>query len=480
MQAERYIAAADIGSAKTALCVAKVEGDDVQVIFYREEPSDGVRYSGIFNPVKASGPLKRLIDAAQEELNIKILQLVIGLPRYNVSQESAPAEIHRTEPDTAISKEEIDYLTSMAIDDYPIGEDSKYQIYGAVVQSFSADNDLVGADEDEIVGMPATTVAANFKIFFGDKRSASNIDLMLNTIGVAPAYKSFTPTAISRAILTEAEKENGVALVEVGAGVTSVTIYKNGRLRHYSSIPFGGKSITGDIKYECGFTEGLAENIKLAYGVCLPDKLQSLSEKVIQINDDENGTYERLPVKYLSEIVTYRMKEIFDAILYLIQESGYADGLRNGVVLSGGGANLVNTARLLKEMSGYNVRIGFPRNQVFSSGGCAGVTETSAAACVGMVLEAKRRGNINCIESAVLPGNESPDKEEPTVTETELFNEGEVEVVPQSPKKPEGREGNKKPPIKWPNPFKKAKSKIEDMGQAAFDSLFGDSYDSMK
>ena len=69
MQAERYIAAADLGSSKIALSVAKIEGDDIQVIYYKETPSDGIRNSYVFNPKRAAGPLKAAISEAEEELN---------------------------------------------------------------------------------------------------------------------------------------------------------------------------------------------------------------------------------------------------------------------------------------------------------------------------------------------------------------------------------------------------------------------------
>ena len=82
MQAERYIAAADLGSSKIALSVAKIEGDDIQVIYYKETPSDGIRYSCVLNPKRAAVPLRAAIQEADEELNIKILQVVVGSVRH--------------------------------------------------------------------------------------------------------------------------------------------------------------------------------------------------------------------------------------------------------------------------------------------------------------------------------------------------------------------------------------------------------------
>ena len=97
--------------------------------------------------------------------------------------------------------------------------------------------------------------------------------------------------------------ENGVALVDFGAGCTSVSIYHGSIMRHYASIPFGGKNISDDIKSEAQISSRLAENIKLAFGACMPDKLQSLSEKIIQIRSNSAEGDKSIPVKYLSEII---------------------------------------------------------------------------------------------------------------------------------------------------------------------------------
>lgn len=487
MQSERYIAAADLGTSKIALSVAKITGEDVQIIYYRETPSDGVRYSCVYNPKRAAEPLRKAIQMAQDELNIKILQLVIGLPRYNVRQEVASARMERSNPDSCISREEVNTLKKMAIDDYPVADESKETIYGAVAQSFSADDELVCASESDVVGTVSDSLEGNFKIFLGSLKPLRNIDIMLNDVGVAPAYKFFLPNSVAQSVLNEEEKDNGVALVEIGAGVSSVTIYRGKILRHYSSIPFGGKNITADIRYECGFNEKLAENIKLAFGACVPDKLQSLSEKIIQINDDETGSYEQLPVKYLSEIIDARTREIIDAVLYQIQESGYADKLRNGIVVTGGGANLVNLPNLLKEMSGYNVRIGYPRTRTFSADGCDGIGEMSAAASIGMILEAKKDYRLNCIEDAPLAADNAREESQAATQEPEKTQQAPDAEVHQGelfegeilqPNRDENQKKKKdgKGRLTW----KRLRDKVNNTFEGAFDNTLGNLFDSME
>lgn len=394
---DRYIATVDLGTSKLALSVARITGENAEILYYRERPADGVRYGCIYNPTKASIPLKEAIKEAEDELSIKITQVVIGVPRYGVKQEVAGARIERSDSESCISQEEIDAIKSMALDSYPLDDADKQEIYGASAQSFSTD-DSINCTESDVVGMPSSELQGNFKVFIGVKKASRNIDIMLNKADVALARKYFLPPLTAEAILNAEEKENGVAIIEMGAGVTSVTIYQGGILRYYYAIPFGGRSITNDIKLECGFTEKLAENVKLGFGACQPEKLLTMSDKILQIIDEENGSDQQLPVKYLSEIITARTREILDAILFKIQESGYADRLRNGVVLTGGCANLAGCANLIKEMSGYTVRIGYPRAKKFSFSGCPGIIETGAVSTVGMLLYAREDRHLNCIE----------------------------------------------------------------------------------
>lgn len=487
---ERYIATVDLGTSKLALCVAKVIGENVQIIYYKERPSDGIRYNCVFNPKRAAGPLRQAIAEAEDELQIKILQVVVGLPRYNVRQETASASIERSDPAALIGDDEIAALKSIALDTYPLADSNKELIYGAVPQSFSTD-DFIGSEED-VVGTCSDALAGNFKIFVGAKKSVHNIDIMLNDAGVALAQAIFTPAAVGEAVLKSDEMTNGVALIEMGAGVSSLAIYQGGIMRYFASVPFGGKSITTDIRLECAFDDTLAENIKLAFGACLPEKLQTMGDKIIQINDEENGTYEHLGVKYLSEIITSRCREIVMALLYLIQESGFADRLRCGVVLTGGGANLANLINLIKDESGYNVRVGFPLARKFSSDGCSGIGEAEAATSVGLVLEAAADPYLNCIEEASKPASEQK-KETVEVAPDDngqgnLFSPDDFGKVEKKIKKIPPRSRDRVKPAKAAKPVKEDKGpswfqvqwkKMGSIFENGFDGVLGEIYDEM-
>jgi cell division ATPase FtsA len=113
-----------------------------------------------------------------------------------------------------------------------------------------------------------------------------------------------------------------------------------------------------------------------------------MSEKILHIRSNSTEPNMKLPVKYLSEIITARVEEIMMAILYEIYQSGYADSIRSGIVVTGGCAQMANLGNYIYDISGYRVRTGYAGN-LFSYSGCEGLTETSATASLGLLLAAK-------------------------------------------------------------------------------------------
>ena len=478
---DKHIVAVDIGSSKVALTIAKVTGDDIQVIYYGTAPSAGVRNNYVINSMQVTKPLEALIREAENELNIKITQAVVGMPKYRVRQETRPARIERVNPDSCITDEEVDILKNGALDSYPLDDAKNEELFGAVAQSFSNGEEFQ-LIEDEVIGMPSDILEGNFKIFIGKKSALRAINVTFNNLKIAIAKKYFTPDVLAKAVLTPSETDNGVALIDFGGGSTSVSVYYGGIMRHYASIPFGGASVTSDIRTEAMISTKLAENIKLAFGACMPDRLQNLSEKVIQITSGDASPNKEISVKYLSEIITCRVREIVEAMLYEIEQSGFADNLRSGIVLTGGGANLTNCANYIKELSGYSVRKGYPRQELFSEIGCDSVLETDAAVSIGLILAAKTDKVGDCVQGEATVGvgeevvfgddgvrlmteDETTEKKEEDVLadndiaghgtgkyeghdDGTLFGPGEIEEVNPAPG-PKGPKKSKKPRITW-------------------------------
>ncbi|MBQ8812499.1 MAG: cell division protein FtsA [Bacteroidales bacterium] len=446
---EKNIVAIDLGTSKIALTVASVSGEDVQIVYYKEMPSHGIKYSSVYNILHVTEPLGRIIKDAEEALDIKITQAVIGMPKYPVRQESNSGIIKDRGEDADITAEDIADLKSYAEDSYPLENPEKEAIYGAVAQSFS-DGENFQIIENDIIGMASDTLEGHFKIFIGKKSDLKKIDTVMSKTGMSARKKYFTADTTAKAVLTASEMENGVALIDFGGGSTSVSIYHGSIMRHYASIPFGGKNITDDIKSECQISERLAENIKLAYGACMPEKLQSLSEKVLHIRSNNAEPDKQVTVKYLSEIITARIEEIMMAMLYEINESGFADSLRSGIVITGGCAQTANLGNFIYELSGYRVRTGYPQ-AFYSNAGCDGLCDTSAATSIGLILAAKDELSVNCaIASETSAGSIRIENED-------IPMEGEAKETEEDPKEPENGQLFRDSEIEKIDPPKKKK-----------------------
>lgn len=421
---ERFIVAADLGASKISLSVSKVSSGVAEVVWYREIDSDGIVRGSIFNAQRASEPLKRLVEEAEKQLDIHINGIVVNKPRWNVKAECANFSIERSNPDDFITEEEVKALQGFAIDSWAHENDKTRSVYSAQTQSFST-SDMMHVNEYDIIGMTSDTMEGRYLIISGPSKPIQNIDKVLTMIDRTCADYKFTPELVAQNVLSEGEREHGVALVEIGASVTSVCIYHGGVMRAFGSFPFGGKSITSDISHECRIPERLAENIKMGYGSCTPDKLLNLTDKVLQINDNRSGECLNLPVKYLSEIINCRMSEIADAVLHIIGESGYSDSLRSGIVLVGGGAEMMGCCQLFSNLSGLPVRLGYPNMEGLIPGCFPEITRPEGFTQIAMIQSLLSDAHLNCATIEEAPRTTiftEEDMENMKVQETEKNN----------------------------------------------------------
>ncbi len=463
MVEDRYIVAVDLGTTKIALAVAIINGGDKRLVYYKETPlqAGAMRSSRIHNESKVAAGLKQAIGDAEEILGVKITSAVVGLPRYYVRTEENSASNPSLNPDECITEENVSELKAFAQDNYPLEDPDHDAVYGAVAQSFSTDEEFQVIESD-VIGMSGRSLSGNFKIFIGNRTAADKIDRAMRQSGVSAVKKCFVPLLTADATLTPLEIDNGVALIDFGGGCTSLSIYYKDVLRYYSSIPFGGWNVTNDVHIESNIPASLAENIKLAFGACMPDRLQNLGEKQLLLRKSNGEADHRLAVSYLSEIITAREEEIIRAMLYEIGRSRYADKLGSGVVITGGGAQMTNLANFITELSGYNVRVGRPHLNGVSDE-CTGVNTPSATTAIGLVLAGAAEQNLNCAltgEAAAAAEKAATDEEEASVADqTPTEDEQLAGVLPGLLEKDEVSEKKKAEEEKKRKKEEKAKKK---------------------
>jgi len=166
------------------------------------------------------------------------------------------------------------------------------------------------------------------------------------------------PIASAAAVLSEEEKEAGVALVDIGGGTTDITIFQDGIIRHTAVIPFGGNVITNDIKEGCTVMVQQAEKLKVKFGSALADEVYD--NRIITIPGLRGRDPKEISEKNLARIIQARVEEILDYVVWEIRRSGYERKLIGGIVLTGGGALLNHVDKLAEYHTGMSTRIGVP------------------------------------------------------------------------------------------------------------------------
>jgi len=195
------------------------------------------------------------------------------------------------------------------------------------------------------------------------------------------------PLASALSVLSEDEKELGVALVEMGAGTTDIAVFHEGKIRHLGTVNYGGNNVTSDIVQGIGVTQADAERLKERYG-CAYEPLVS-PDDIVQLPSTVAQGERAIPRQVLSHIIHQRMDEIFNLVLAEIQRAGFAQRLSGGVVITGGAAAMEGTGELAADVFGTGVRVGSPSENI---GGLADSVEAPRfSTAVGLALYGAHR-----------------------------------------------------------------------------------------
>lgn len=418
---DKYIVTIDLGTRNLSLAVGKLDDNGkIEICYYNDFPSEGISHGKVLNPTKLGRALETAVNSAGNFLGIKINEVMVGCQKYDIRQVEKKV-VMEIDAQQCICTKQLEMLEDLAAEQV-IGElENGEEILSLVVQSFNTDDEF-SVSECDIVGMMSSHIEGVYKIFIGKSASSKYIDAAFSSIGINLVRKVFVPDYMGKCCLSRSELDGGVALLDLGAGASSVSVFYGGVLRHYGAIPFGSRNITADIANLCEINDILAENVKMGFGGCMPDKLESLGEKTLRITDTESSDRTEFTAKYLSEIITAREKEILDALLYEIQLSGYADKLKNGVVVVGGGANMLNICNFIKLISGYNARVGAPSRSIFNSG-ISSFFNMSAAMQAALLLRFSNE-NVSCTQKV-----EPQQEVEQSVIEQQTKEEEPVQVV---------------------------------------------------
>jgi cell division protein FtsA len=377
---ERYLVGLDVGTSKISAIVGEITDDGgLDIIGIGLADSRGIRRGVVVNLEAAVESIKKAIDEAELTAGVEIDSVHLGLSGAHAKAFNSRGVVAVAGKNREITREDvrraIDAAKAVAL---PSGR----EILHVLPQDFVVDEqDGIGAP----VGMTGTRLEVNVHVVTGSASSTQNIVACVNRAGVAVIETVLEQLAASEAVLTQDEKELGVAIVDIGGGTTDFAIFERGSLWHTGVVAVGGDHFTNDIAVGLRTPIPDAEKIKRRCGCALSAMVdEDETMEVASVGGRKSRVMAR---RILSEILQPRAEEIFHLLWDEIRRAGFEKSLNSGIVLTGGGAMLDGMAEIAEQIFDLPIRRGAPAGV----GGLADhVNSPAYATAVGLVMYAHR------------------------------------------------------------------------------------------
>ena len=378
---KNLLVAVDIGTSKIVVMVAELTSENnLHVVGIGQHPSHGLRKGVVVNIEATVQSIQRALQEAELMAACKITHVYTGIAGSHIRSVNSHGMVavkdkEVSETDIARVKE-----TATAV---PIPNDQ--QVLHVLPQEFVVDGQ---DDVREPLGMAGVRLEVRVHIVTGSVSAVQNIVKCVRRCGLEVNDIILQPLASAQAVLSQDEKELGVALVDIGGGTTDIAIFTGGSIRHTAVIPIAGDQITNDIAMALRTPTEDAEDIKLRHGVAK----QVLADPEDRIEVPGLGDREprMLSHQALAAVIEPRIEELFTLVHQVIRESGYEELLSSGVVLTGGTSLMPGMVELGEDVFVKPVRVGLPMYE----GSLADVVKTPRYATVMGLLQLARINTI--------------------------------------------------------------------------------------
>ena len=341
----------DIGTAKIMALVAEVQADgQLKLAGLGVAPSNGLKRGVVVNIDATVASIQQALKEAELMADCHIVRVYTGITGSHIRGTNSSGMVPIK--DREVMPADVTRVVEAA---KAINIPNDQRLLLAEPQEFIID----GHEVKEPIGMSGIRLDARVHIVTGAQSAAENIMKCVRRCGLEVDRLMLNPLASSHAVLTEDEKELGVALVDIGAGTTDVAIYSGGAIRHTAVIPIAGDLITSDIAMALRTPTKDAEEIKVEHG-CAKQLLADPDQRV-----EVPGLGDRAPRmlsrQALSGVIEPRVEEIFALVQQVIRESGHEELLSSGIVLTGGSSVMPGMVELGEDIFLKPVRRGLPQ-----------------------------------------------------------------------------------------------------------------------
>ncbi|HMN56979.1 MAG TPA: cell division protein FtsA [Ottowia sp.] len=366
----------DIGTAKIMVVVAEVlPGGDLRLAGLGSAPSHGLKRGVVVNIDATVASIQQALKEAELMADCKIGRVYTGITGSHIRGFNSSGMV-------AVRSKEVSPSDVMHVVDAAktINISSDQRLLLVEPQEFIID----GQDVREPVGMSGMRLEAKVHIVTGAQSAAENIVKCVRRCGLEVDQLLLNPLASSQAVLTDDERELGVAVVDIGAGTTDIAIFTGGAIRHTAVLPIAGDLITSDIAMALRTPTKDAEDIKVEHGCAK----QLLADPEAQVEVPGLGDRDPrvLTRQVLAGVIEPRVEEIFQLVQQVIRESGYEEVLSSGIVLTGGSSVMPGMVELGEDIFLKPVRRGLPH---YASALADMVAQPRAATVMGLLEEGR-------------------------------------------------------------------------------------------
>ncbi len=421
----KLIVAVDLGSTKVVCAVGEKTASGIEIIAITQAPSKGVVRGSVVNIQQVLDSITPVIKEVENTINESIQEIFVGVSGELIKCVSNSEKITRSNPDELITTNEIEDISNNM---YQVAHQTDEQVIHVVSQSFNID-DYMGITTP--IGMIGKQINANFKLIVGKKNSVDYTNNVIKRGGYKVKGTILNHLAFSKAVAHEEECEIGVAILDFGGGTTDLIIIQDNIVRHAAVIPFGGNSITEDIRIGCGVSLKQAEQLKIDHGSCYSE--YAPDGKTIVIPSVTGNENKELSYKLLAEIIEARTAEILEAVDYELSLSGYKEFLRAGLVITGGSAQLGNINKLASLITGLQTRGAVATTDIRMSDNVMDIRRPQLSNAVGLVLH----GYEALEKEGGIYGTTTPFK---TTIFEEIENENEKDPKDKREEEPKNKE----------------------------------------
>ncbi len=405
----------DIGTTKIVAMVGKKDAyNKIEVLGTGRAKSLGVHRGVVNNITQTIHSIQEAVSEAESISGEKIQKVIVGIAGQHIRSLHHSDYITRSNPDKVIDENDIEHLINQV---YKLVMLPGEEIIHVLPQDYKVDGQ---AEIKTPIGMYGGRLEANFHVVVGQVSSIRNIGRCIKSAGLELGSITLEPLASANAVLSQEEKEAGVALIDIGGGTTDLAIFKDGIIRHTAVIPFGGNVITEDIKEGCSIIEKQAELLKIKFGSAWPG--ENKENEIVSIPGLRGRDPKEITLKNLSKIIHARIIEIVEQVFLEIKNYGHEESKKKliaGIVLTGGGAQLKHIKQLVEYTTGMDTRIGYP-NEHLSSNSDTDLSSPAFATAVGLLMKGLSEFEKEAREE---------EKEE------QIINSEEKSVPPEQPKR---------------------------------------------